>query len=101
MLKCVPNNPCQNGGTCIENDRLDIGYACMCIKGYTGLHCEQGMTILQCQICVQFTFPYNRTLFCYYYYYYSHYTFVIICWNKKLKGPAHTIYFTISFYIVN
>ena len=34
------STPCDNGGTC--TDSVD-GYACTCIAGYTGVHCETCM----------------------------------------------------------
>lgn len=37
-------NPCQNGGECVETTDLEGQtplYACHCRKGFTGTHCEQ------------------------------------------------------------
>ena len=33
------SNPCNNGGTCIDQDD---GFECKCHPGYTGDHCETG-----------------------------------------------------------
>ena len=33
------NDPCQNGGTCVNSPG---GYSCNCVDGYTGDHCQEG-----------------------------------------------------------
>ena len=35
------SNPCQNGATCVN--RLEA-YECVCAHGWTGVHCETGVT---------------------------------------------------------
>jgi protein crumbs len=34
------NNPCVNGGTCINNESTAAGYVCKCLAGYSGEQCE-------------------------------------------------------------
>jgi hypothetical protein len=36
---CKPD-PCKNGGSCWPKGGTD--YACACVDGYTGTHCETG-----------------------------------------------------------
>ena len=36
---CSGNNPCKNGGSCVNNHG---GYTCRCRKGFTGTNCEKG-----------------------------------------------------------
>jgi len=33
------SNPCQNGGTCVDNVN---GFTCACVSGYDGTSCETG-----------------------------------------------------------
>ena len=33
------SNPCQNGGTCVDEVNR---YSCSCYKGYKGTNCEKG-----------------------------------------------------------
>lgn len=40
--KCLPLNPCQNGGTCTE---AQGSYKCDCTPGWTGLSCEGKTTV--------------------------------------------------------
>ena len=35
--KCLPVNPCKNGGVCTEDLS---GYKCSCKDGYNGINCE-------------------------------------------------------------
>lgn len=37
VLQCV-TNPCQHGGSCVEN--YSGGYTCQCLQFYIGTHCE-------------------------------------------------------------
>ena len=37
--KCE-SQPCQNGGTCVENEREDEGFYCKCLEKYQGNHCQ-------------------------------------------------------------
>ena len=38
------SDPCMNGGTCVDGT---FQYTCTCVNGYTGTHCETGMTVVQ------------------------------------------------------
>ena len=38
LLFLGENNPCQNNGTCIEDDS---NFSCECLPGFTGQFCEQ------------------------------------------------------------
>ena len=42
--KCLPVNPCKNGGVCTEDLS---GYKCSCKDGYNGINCE-GKFALTC-----------------------------------------------------
>ena len=33
------NDPCQNGGTCVNSPG---SYSCDCVEGYKGDHCQEG-----------------------------------------------------------
>nr|XP_056707260.1 protein delta homolog 1 [Euleptes europaea] len=38
---CVVNgSPCQNGGTCVDNDGFAPRASCLCLPGFTGMFCE-------------------------------------------------------------
>ena len=37
--ECLPADPCQNGGTCVD---LVGSYRCDCKTGYSGNNCETG-----------------------------------------------------------
>lgn len=43
--KCE-SQPCQNGGTCVENERDDEGFYCKCLEKYQGKHCQGSKTYL-------------------------------------------------------
>jgi len=32
--------PCQNSGTCYNNNTLSYGYVCLCLSGFNGTQCE-------------------------------------------------------------
>lgn len=34
------HDTCQNGGTCQSRDDMTSGFACLCMNGYEGLHCQ-------------------------------------------------------------
>ncbi|CAJ0581408.1 unnamed protein product, partial [Mesorhabditis spiculigera] len=38
--KCTPTNPCQNGGTCVEDPTNGNGYKCECLQYYTDDQCQ-------------------------------------------------------------
>lgn len=38
--ECSTSNPCKNGATCVNNVG---GYQCLCVPGYTGIHCDTGI----------------------------------------------------------
>lgn len=62
---------CQNGGSC--QDVID-GYSCLCMSGYTGVHCETNINECQgidCKVsrvtlnrllCIMSSFACNYTL---------------------------------------
>ncbi len=37
---CDILRPCQNNGTCYNNDTLQYGYVCLCPSGFNGTQCE-------------------------------------------------------------
>lgn len=41
---CLPDNPCQNGGTC---KKVGESYACSCAAGYAGNNCEMGLYFIR------------------------------------------------------
>ena len=41
--KCLPINPCQNGGTCTEAHGT---YQCDCSPGWSGLSCEGKIAVV-------------------------------------------------------
>ena len=41
-VKECENDPCLNGGTCVEDGHIPNFRECICGTGYTGLTCETG-----------------------------------------------------------
>ena len=39
-LPCYILNPCQNNGTCINDNTIVRGYICACLPGFNGAECQ-------------------------------------------------------------
>ena len=50
---CPPQNPCGNGGTCVDGVNQ---YTCDCETGYTGDHCQDG------NVCLPFSGAFRGTI---------------------------------------
>ena len=57
---CDIVKPCQNSGTCYNNDTLTNGYVCLCLTGFNGTRCE-----LDHRPCKHDTCCNNGITFCY------------------------------------
>lgn len=38
-------NPCKNGGTCIQMCTEKVGYECNCAEGFGGVNCTEEVTV--------------------------------------------------------
>ncbi len=48
---CDMLKPCQNSGTCYNNDILFDGYICLCVSGFNGTQCELDYRLCKSNTC--------------------------------------------------
>ena len=49
---CITLEPCQNNGTCVDNDTIIHGYSCKCPMGFSGSGCQLDQRPCQPDTCL-------------------------------------------------
>ena len=56
-LRCMSQNPCRNGATCVETGAIPL---CECTDEYTGVSCENSELVLHLQfLCHKYVVPFS------------------------------------------